>query len=125
MFQTHDKFKFFKMAYSSSPLDALNMLLKDIESWVKDNKIAPKSIGIAILEKSQDIIMSLGFRDDTSYEISLTTVKASATIEQCLNDDCVLDQTFVSSGDLSNNDIICHELFIIDDELHMIFMKRN
>lgn len=121
MIQVHGKFKMFATDYSSDT--DLRELLGNIEAWVAENKVAPKSIGVEFLEKSQNLIMSIGYRDDEHYPITLHTVKVGQ-----LDPNLVFDKNEKDIAEAVKNieRIVCHELFITEnDELHMILMCKK
>ena len=120
MIQVHGKFKLFAASYESE--NDLNALLRQVETWIRDNKVAPKSIGIEFLEKSNTLIMSIGYRDDESYPVSLQVVKAGK-----LDSNFVFDKNErdIATAVQSIERIICHELFVTgDDDLSIIFMCK-
>lgn len=67
--------------------------------------------------------MSIGYRDDEHYPVTLQTAKVGK-----LDANLIFDQ---NEADIANavksiERIICHELFITEnDELHMIFMCKK
>ena len=120
MIQVHGKFKFFATDYKSDP--TLSQLMDNIQNWVRDKKIAPKSIGVEYLESTGTVIMSIGYRDDESYPVSLQMRKVGK-IDANLNFD--KNEADVSKAAEGIERIICHELFITESgDLNMIFMSK-
>ena len=136
--QEHDKFKFF-LAPCASVAD-LKKLFKKVEKWVKESKVAPKSIGIMCNQElfdcksetgAQATLMSLGFKDKVKipYEVTLTIAEAGDLIQRSIEENIVidLDNTLISSGKNSPpiNKILCHELLFFDNKIHVIFMSKK
>jgi hypothetical protein len=118
--QSHNKFKMFTAEYAKGI--GLDLLLRKVEKWVADNKVAPKSIGIEFLEESKTLIMSIGYRQDEKYEISLTT----ALVGKLDINNLAGCEKEVEAAVSKLNTIICHELFVTDTGLlHMIFMCKK
>lgn len=119
MNQVHSKFKVFVGDPVSD--NSIGDLGRQIEQFVDDAKIAPKSIGIEYLESSHKLIMTLGYSD----EQSCTPVTIS-----CKN----LGQVDISQGTTAleekmseiaskHQNLICHEIYITDkNEFFMVFM---
>jgi hypothetical protein len=121
MIQEHNKFKLFATSYAAGA--GLPPLLREIEKWVASGKIAPKSVGVEYLENSGRLIMSIGYRDDEAYGISLH----HATIGP-LGDgsDFTKVEQDISKAVASLQNVICHELFITESGvLTMVFMCRK
>ena len=120
MVQEHTKFKLFTKEYSSE--EHINQLLEEIEKWVSNEKIAPKSIGVEFLEKAKYIVMSIGYRDDEDYNVKLSCSHIDK-IE--LNVDYSKIENKMSDAASKHKNIICHELFITDsNNFYMIFMTK-
>lgn len=121
MIQVHGKFKFFGTEFNSD--NDIKELLGKVEEWVNENKVAPKSIGVEFLEKSNMLIMSLGYRDDEKYPVTLSMVNVGK-----LDSNFIFDQieTDVTTAVKRIERIICHEIFITEDNtVNMIFMCKK
>jgi hypothetical protein len=120
MDQIHNNFKMFTAQYAKGI--GLDQLLREIEGWVKTNKVAPKSIGIEFLEDTKTLIMSIGYRNDEQHEITLNT----ALIGKLDIDNLTKCEKDIEEAISGLKDIICHELFVTDEGLlHMIFMCKK
>jgi hypothetical protein len=118
--QSHNNFKMFAAQYAKGV--GLDRLLREIEDWVKTNKVAPKSIGIEFLEDTKTLIMSIGHRNDEAYEVTLNT----ALIGKLDVNDLTKCEKDIEEAISGLKDIICHELFVTDEGLlHMIFMCKK
>jgi len=121
MAQEHTKFKLFSKQYSTE--ESISQLLNEIETWVKREKVAPKSIGVEFLEKSNAIVMSLGYRDDENCNIKLNKKLIKGFK---LDSDYQKIEEAMSEATKEYEHIICHELFITDtNDFHMIFMSQQ
>lgn len=121
--QVHAKFKVFSGKLAAD--NTLGSLAGTIEAWVRDAKVAPKSIGVEYLESSKLLVLSVGYRDDeAAYGVALRTVKVgqvgmldatgTAALEQAMGKACA-----------GVSDIICHELYVTDGgDLLMVLMTR-
>jgi hypothetical protein len=115
--QFHDRFKLFVASYAKGI--GLDQLLREVEKWIKDEKVAPKSIGIEFLDDTKTLIMSIGYKDDEAYEVSLTTALIGKLDLNHLEE----EEKEIGAAVLKLDNIICHELFVTDTGLlHMIFM---
>jgi hypothetical protein len=121
MVQEHDKFKLFSTQYSAST--GLAPLLREIEAWVKTTKIAPKSVGVEYLEGSRRLIMSIGYRDDEAYPITLQQAPMGRI--DTSNDFTKIEKEIAAFVSKLKN-IICHELFVTETgDLNMVFMCKG
>lgn len=121
--QVHNKFKVF-----AGNLDAdkgLGDLDDKVSAFVKDNKLAAKSIGVEYLESVKRLIITLGYRNDEEhYPVRLHAVNLGK-IEMLDDDFSILEQKMSEAGgNLSN--VICHELFITEEhDFLMVFMTTE
>jgi hypothetical protein len=121
MVQEHDKFKLFSAQYAANA--GLDPLLREIEAWVKTTKIAPKSIGVEYLEGSRRLIMSIGYRDDESYPITLQQARMGKI--DASNDFGKIEKEIAAFVSKLRN-VICHELFVTETgDLNMVFMCKS
>jgi len=118
--QVHGKFKVF----TGTPGDGnLGPLAGQVEQFVREQRIAPKSIGVEFLERARKVVLTLGYRDDEpAYEVTLTS-RSLGTVDS-LDDLGGLEQRMGTvAGELHG--VLCHELFVTDqDEFVMVFMAR-
>lgn len=121
--QVHGKFKLFVGPVGKD--GALGTLGDQIVGFVKDARIAPKSIGVEYLESAKKLVLSLGYRDDeTPYEIKLHTASLGAlgTLES--NDVARLEGA-MAKATAGSAGILCHELFVTESgDCHMVIMSR-
>ncbi len=118
--QVHDKFKVF----TGTPGDGdLGPLAGQVEQFVREQRVAPKSIGVEFLERARKLVLTVGYRDDEPpYEVRLTS-RSLGTVDS-LDDLTGLERRMSEvAGEL--NGVLCHELFVTDeDEFVMVFMAR-
>jgi len=121
MVQEHNRFKLFSAQYASGA--GLTSLLREIEKWVAANKVAPKSVGVEYLEGSGRLLMSIGYRDDEAYPISLHSTSIGKLDGG--SDFTKVEQAIAGLASKLKN-IICHELFVTETgDLNMIFMLKG
>lgn len=117
--QVHAKFKVFT---STSNTDAaIDGVFSEVESFVRDRQVAPKSIGVEYLEAAGRLVFTLGYREDEApYGIRIT--RQSLGKVDSLDDLSGLESRMAgAAANLAN--VICHELFITaDGEFVMVFM---
>jgi len=121
--QVHNKFKIF-----AGELDANNQLgalAEEVAAFAREQKIAAKSIGVEYLESAKRLIITLGYRDDEeSYPIKLHGVSLGK-INVTSNDFSTLEAAMAAASARLNN-IICHELYVTDDnDFLMVFMTHE
>jgi hypothetical protein len=118
--QVHDRFKVF----TGTPGDgSLGPLAGQVEQFVRENRVAPKSIGVEFIERVRKLVLTVGYRDDEpGYEVRLTS-RSLGKVDG-LDDLSGLEQRMSQmAGEL--NGVLCHELFVTDeDEFVMVFMAR-
>ncbi len=121
MIQGHTKFKLFSKDFSSEA--SIRELLNDIENWVSANAVGPKSIGVEFLESSKTIVMSIGFRDDENYNVSL---KSDLIGKMEAGADTATIEAGMEKAASQYSDVICHELFITGaGDFYMVFMNKE
>lgn len=119
--QVHSKFKLF--AGALSPDGSLGLLAKEVETFAAAAKAAPKSIGVEYLEHSNQVVVSLGYRDDEPpYPIKLSTVSLGK-IESLSAEALTRLETTMAEAASKTPGVICHELLVTgEDEFIMVFM---
>lgn len=122
MSQVHSKFKVF---YGSpDPSNPVGNLGKEIEDFVKESKVAAKSIGVEYLEATKHLVMTLGYADDQDC----TPVKVSAVNLGYIDIEHEITKLEKKMAEAANNlhGIICHELYITEEnEFFMVFMCHS
>lgn len=119
--QAHKKFKLF-----TGPLHTdgtIGPLADEVAKFVRDAKIAPKSIGVEYVEAAKKLVLSLGYRDDEpGYPVKLHSVRVGKFDQLDAAGLSNLEQTLgKASAGLPN--VICHELYITKDhDFFMVFM---
>src|SRR5262245_23691009 len=121
--QVHSKFKVF-----AGQLDAnktLGSLADDVANFVRESKVAPKSIGVEYLESVGKLIITLGYRDDEpGYPVRLNCVSLGK-VSNLSGDFAELEAAMMAAGQKQTN-IICHELYVTEDrEFLMVFMTHQ
>src|ERR1700689_956083 len=107
--QVHDKFKIFSGALAAD--GTIGKIADEVAAFASKAKIAPKSIGVAYLEPSKHIVVTLGYRDDEEpYGVKLHSVRLGK-IEVKGNDFSALEEKMAKAGAKHRN-IICHELYV-------------
>jgi len=118
--QVHDKFKVFTGTPGNGDLGPL---AGQVETFVREQRIAPKSIGVEFIERARKLVLTVGYRDDEPpYEVRLTS-RSLGKVDG-LEDLSGLEQRMSTvAGELRG--VLCHELFVTDeDEFVMVFMTR-
>lgn len=107
--QVHDKFKIFSGALAAD--GTIGKIADEVTAFASKAKIAPKSIGVAYLEPSKHLVVTLGYRDDEEpYGVKLHCVRLGK-IEVKGNDFSALEKKMAEAGAKHGN-IICHELYV-------------
>lgn len=119
--QVHSKFKIF--TGSLAPDMTLGPLANEIEAFVRDAKVAAKSIGVEYLESAKKLIISLGYREgEESYPVKVTTVSLGKIGGLEAGDMARLEEAMTGAS-ATVEKIICHELYITDDgDFLVVFM---
>ncbi|HEX4418685.1 MAG TPA: hypothetical protein VH165_12330 [Kofleriaceae bacterium] len=113
--QVHTKFKLFTGSLDSA--GHIGGLADQIAAWAKTAKVAPKSIGIEFLEKSKQLILSVGYRDDEpAYGIKLASVQVGPLGKLDAADLGKLETAMGEAAALTQQ-LICHELYVTDDDV--------
>lgn len=123
--QVHSKFKVFIPAAGIDHKEAMRSLNGMVESWSKDGKVAPKSVGIEYLEGEKRLVLSLGYRDSEAghpgYQVSLTSVSLG---KPSLTPDAIEAAMGKAAVDVPN--VICHEFFVTGDgEFVMVLLSHR
>lgn len=121
--QVHSKFKIF-----GGGLDAnktIGSLADQVAGFVREARVAAKSIGVEYLESAGRLIISLGYREDEPwYPVQIDCVSLGK-IDTLGSDFAVLEQAMADAAQKRSN-IICHELYVTEDrEFLMVFMMHQ
>ncbi len=121
--QIHSKFKVF--AGTLGPGGSLGALANEVASFATSAKAAPKSIGVEYLEHSNEVVVSLGYRDDEApYPIKLSSVSLGQ-VKGFSEPERAQLETKMSEAAAKTPGIICHELLVTADrEFVMVFMTH-
>ncbi len=116
--QSHSQFKVFTGAPVHGALPA--EVLADFEAFTKDGNVAAKSIGVEYDERTNKLVLSLGYRDDEpGYPVSLKCVSIGI-LE-------VVPETIaaaLSAAAAAEKGVICHEFYIAaDGEFFVVFLS--
>ena len=107
--QVHDKFKIFSGALAAD--GTIGKIADEVAAFASKAKVAPKSIGVAYLEPSKHIVVTLGYRDDEEpYGVKLHCVRLGK-IDVKGNDFSALEKKMAEASAKHGN-IICHELYV-------------
>ena len=107
--QVHEKFKIFSGTLAAD--GTIGKLADDVAAFAGQSKIAAKSIGIAYLEPSKRVVVTIGYRDDEDpYPVKLHSVRLGKIDVEGNNFSALEKKLGEISGKHSN--IICHELYV-------------
>ena len=107
--QVHGKFKIFSGELAVD--GTIGQLANEVAAFANQAKIAPKSIGVAHLEASKRLIITLGYVEDAEpYPIKLHCVRLGKVHVEG-NDFSALEEKMTKAGGKHAN-IICHELSV-------------
>jgi hypothetical protein len=110
--QVHDKFKIFSGELASD--GTIGKLADEVAAFAKKAKIAPKSIGVAYLEHGNQLVITLGYRDDEApYPVKLHCIRLGKVDVKTGNFAALEKKIVAASG--KHSDIICHELYVTDE----------
>lgn len=107
--QVHDKFKIF--SGELAPDGTIGKLADEVAAFARKSKIAAKSIGIAYLEPSKRLVITLGYRDDeTPYPVKLHCIPLGKVEVESGNFSGL--EKKIATASAKKRDIICHELYV-------------
>jgi hypothetical protein len=107
--QVHDKFKIFSGALAAD--GTIGKIAEQVTAFASKSKIAPKSIGVAYLEPSKHLVVTLGYcEDEEPYGVKLHCVRLGK-IDVKGNDFSALEKKMAEASAKHRN-IICHELYV-------------
>ena len=117
--QVHAQFKVFTGTATTD--EAVDAVFAQVETFVSERQVAPKSIGVEYLEGAGRLVFTLGYRsDEPPYRVRIT--RQSLGKVDSLDDLSGLESRMAAAAaGLAN--VICHELFVkTDGEFVMVFM---
>ena len=118
------KFRIFSQATTSS--SALTALLTQIEAYVTENNLAPKSISIQEAASNNTIYATLGYRDDQGAQRVRFEIRELGTIERLGGN---LEQLQLAVSQASNSigsGIVCQDLCTTPTgEFVMVWMVQS
>lgn len=122
--QVHGKFKVFDGALAAD--GTLGAFAGEVEAWVREAKVAPKSIGVEYLESAGRLLLSVGYRDDEApYAVKLVTVPVGKVASLDAAGLAAIEHSISQAG-VPLKGIICHELFVTTErDLLMVFMIHD
>lgn len=122
--QIHSKFKVF--AGKLGPGGSLGSLITEVPAFAASAKAAAKSIGVEYLEHSNEVVVSLGYRDDEpAYPIKLSTTSLGVVKTFGEPERSALETKMTEAASKTPG-IICHELLVTADrEFIMVFMTHG
>lgn len=122
--QEHHHFKIFSGTLDKN--DSLGRLADEVASFVAEQKVAAKSIGVEYLETTKRLIITLGYRtDEEFYPVRLTSVSLGKIEDLARRDDFSQLEMAIREASKKVDRIICHELYITEEhEFLMVFMSH-
>ena len=114
---SHKKFKLFHGGFEDGKFS--KALMAEMKEFSKHDKMEPKSIGVAVIEHRNEVVVSLGYAEKKSKIHADFKFKSLGTLADGI--DKLGLKAEKEAAKMEN--IICHELFIDKEEkAHMIFM---
>jgi hypothetical protein len=107
--QVHEKFKIF--SGELAPDGTIGKLADEVAAFASKSKIAAKSIGVAYLEPSKRVVITLGYRaDEDPYPIKLHSIRLGK-VDIAGNNFSALEEK-IGTASAKYKNIICHELLV-------------
>jgi hypothetical protein len=107
--QVHDRFKIFSGGLAAD--GSIGKLAEEVAAFVDKSRIAAKSIGVAYLEPSKRLVVTLGYRDDEEpYAVKLHCIPLGK-VDVKAGDFHLLEDNMAKATSKHKN-IICHELYV-------------
>lgn len=107
--QVHDKFKIFSGGLAAD--GTIGKLADDVAAFANKSKISAKSIGVAYLEPSKQLVITLGYREDEEpYPVKLHSVRLGK-LDVKGNNFSMLEKK-MGEASAKHRNIICHELYV-------------
>lgn len=119
MEQTHEKFKLFRISGINGNFD---QAFKQVEEFANQPNLSPKSIGAEFLEKTNELLLTLGYTPATGQS---NNIKLKVYEIGKLNENTEVIENKIAEKAKQIKTVICHELFVTqNDDIHMIFMAN-
>jgi len=117
--QVHDSFK----SFIGSSIESI---AADVSSFVNSSGVAPKSIGIVHVNSADQLLLSLGYRDDEpGYPVTLSAVTLGHIDTVHASGLDALDAVLGSAAGTIDG-IICHELVVTNSgDFVAVFMAHK
>jgi hypothetical protein len=121
--QVHEKFKIFTGELAAD--NTIGKMAGEVADFAKRSEVAAKSIGLARLESSNRLMLTLGYRsDEDPYPIRLHGVPLGK-IDAKDHDFGALERAMAKATSHHKN-IICHELYLTGpQDLMMVLMTHE
>lgn len=120
--QVHELFKVFIPEAGIPYSEAMGRIADMVKEFTKDGKTAAKSVGVEYIEKTKQIILSIGYRnDEPGYPVRLVSRSLGRPPLRS-------DEIEVAMGKAAENvqNVICHEFFVTDDgEFVMVLLSHG
>jgi len=120
--QVHSKFKVFIPESGLTAVESVRRLSAMVATFTKENAIAAKSVGVEYLESKDQIVLSIGYRDDEpGYSAKLTSVSLGK-LE--LRPEVIEGAMERAAAAVEN--VICHEFFVDEEgEFVMVLLSHG
>lgn len=119
--QVHDKFKVFIPEADIAYDEAMRRLGNMVESWSREGKVAPKSVGVEYLEGPKRLVLSVGYKDnEPAYPVKLTSVSLGSLD---LFPDAI--EAAMSKAAAGVQNVICHEFFVTGDGVFVMVLMSH
>ena len=121
--QVHHRFKVFTGSVGND--QSISELSDRVAAFAEENQVASKSIGVEYLENAGKLILTLGYKRDEDYYPIKLHAENLGKIDVAGQDFAVIEDKMAEASDRVPN-IICHELFINDDnDFLMVFLSHQ
>lgn len=121
--QVHEKFKIFTGELAAD--GTIGKLADEVAAFANKSKIAAKSIGVAYLEPSKRLVITLGYRDDEEpYPVKLHSIHLGKADAKATDFHSLETSMAKATGKYRN--IICHELYVTSGhDFTMVLMTHE
>ncbi len=117
MSQAHSKFAVFASGPGLEPMAALALLSSQAHARsVDDPKFAAKSLGVEYLERSRQLVLTIGYTEDPSYPIRIHAENLGPffTPGATVYPDAI-SKAMEKAAAAEVDDVLCHEFFATDN----------
>jgi hypothetical protein len=121
--QVHEKFKIFTGELAADK--TIGKMAGEVSDFAKRSKVAAKSIGVAHLEPSNRLMLTLGYRsDEEPYAIKLHCIPLGKIGPKDHNFGTL--EKAMAKATSHHKNIICHELYLTgEQDLMMVLMTHE